>query len=681
MKTLNKALLLSVAVFTVACNNEKNKDMKEDSNTEKYTINSAWMDTTVSPATDFYQYANGIWLAENPVPASDANWGSFNILDKENKKKLTSILDESIASENEKGSSRQYIGDYYKAMKDMETRNQESEAHIQAIKEEIASIDNKDKIADAIRKMNTKGIKAFYNIYVEQDMKDVQKYVLYLSQGGLGLPNRDYYFDAEKEDIRKAYKAYMEKVFKMFGYSNANQMVESAYTIEETMAKTMMKPAELRQPENTYHPTPVAEVSNLKNFVNIQGYIADFGDATTQIVVVEQPEHLATVSKMIETTDFQTLQNYIAWKYLNKYSTALSEDLLQASFDFYGKTLSGKTEMKPINERAIDEMTGNPVNVALGQEFVAHYFPIEAKEKINQLVDNLFIVYKERIGKLTWMSEDTKKMALTKLSAITRKLAYPDKWKDISSLTIVPNDYMANIDACNTFDYNENMSRLTKPLDRDNWEMPAHLVNAYYHPLLNEIVFPAGIMQAPFFDIHAEDALNYAGIGMVIGHELTHGFDDEGSKFAADGTFQNWWSEDDRANFELRTKKLGATFASFCPFDGLCVNPDLTMGENIADLGGIRMAYYAYTLTDEFKKGEVRNGFTPAQRFFIAYAQLWKINYKEAELKKRLATDPHSPGKYRVNGPLMNTPEFIQAFGLKEGDYMRKSEKEIAEIW
>jgi putative endopeptidase len=297
------------------------------------------------------------------------------------------------------------------------------------------------------------------------------------------------------------------------------------------------------------------------------------------------------------------------------------------------------------------------------------------------MVDNLLTVYRDRLQNLSWMTDETKKEAITKLEAIGRKLGYPDEWKDISSLTIVPDNYVANVDACANFSFRENIDKLNKPVDKKEWGMPAHMVNAYYHPLLNEIAFPAGIMQPPFFDVNAEDAVNYGGIGMVIGHEFTHGFDDMGSKFAADGSFTNWWSEEDRANFEKRTEKLGQTFGSFCPIDGHCVNPDLTMGENIADLGGITMAYHAYAMTDEFKNAETRENFSPAQRFFLAYAQLWKINYTEEELKKRLATDPHSPGMYRVNGPLMNCPEFFAAFDVKETDRMRNSEETISKIW
>jgi putative endopeptidase len=337
--------------------------------------------------------------------------------------------------------------------------------------------------------------------------------------------------------------------------------------------------------------------------------------------------------------------------------------------------------MKPTNERAIDEITNKDFGELLGKAFVEKYFSANAQKRVNTMVDNLLVVFGKRIENLDWMSAETKKEAQNKLNSIGRKLGFPSKWEDYSALDFGPEAYVENIKTENKFSFVKNLNDLKKPVDKEKWGMPAHMVNAYYHPLLNEIAFPAGIMQPPFFDENAEDAVNYGRIGMVIGHEFTHGFDDMGSKFAADGSFKNWWTEADRTKFEEKTTTLGETFSAFCPIEGHCVNPQLTMGENIADLGGLTMAYYAYTLTDEFKSGKVREGYSPAQRFFIAYAQLWKIKYTEAEMKNRIANDPHSPGMYRVNGPLKNCPEFFEAFGVKEGAKMRNPSAKVAKIW
>lgn len=369
------------------------------------------------------------------------------------------------------------------------------------------------------------------------------------------------------------------------------------------------------------------------------------------------------------------------WNVINHYAGDLNQTFVDLNFEFYGKTLKGKKEQKPLNESAIDEITNLEIGEVLGKVFVEKYYSQQAQNRVNAMVDNLLLVFRDRIDKLDWMSTETKKQARTKLDSIGRKLGFPDHWEDYSSLIFDENDYIGNVKKMTRFSNQKNFAELNKPVDKEKWGMPAHMVNAYYHPLLNEIAFPAGIMQPPFFDVAAEDAVNYGRIGMVIGHEFTHGFDDMGSKFAADGSFTNWWTEEDRKAFEERTALLGETFAAFCPMEGNCVNADLTMGENIADLGGLTMAFYAYKLTDECKMNETRAGFNPAQRFFIAYGQLWKIKYTDAEMKNRLATDPHSPGMYRVNGPLKNCPEFFEAFNIPEGKNMRNSKDKLSKIW
>lgn len=684
MKILNKTLIIAAGASVLAACGTSKKDTTDIKPGEKYTIQTSYIDKSTSPKDDFFQFANGTWIANNPVPASESRWGSFNELDKRNKEKLTAILNDALAQADsvEEGSDLQIIGDYYAAMKDMNRRNDHTQKKKELIKKELERYKDHSHLPKATFLMNEKGMHPFVSLYVGQDLKDVDKNVLNLSQGGIGLPNRDYYFDESKELIRDMYLNYMIKAFEVYGYEDPSKTAEDVMKFETKLAKSMMGPAELRVPENTYNPLDINDVNESTKFIDLDLYLARFARNTTvKEIIVGQPEHIKIINSIIEDTDFKIIKKYLTWQYINHYAPYMDEKMVAINFEFYGTALSGINEMKPMNERAINQMTGMPVKTALAKEFVARHFSEEAKIKVNNLVDNLLAVYEERINNLEWMTEETKKEALKKLQAIGRKLGYPDEWKKLDELKIVDDNYIANIDACNKFSFYRNMSKLGEPVDKKEWGMPAHMVNAYYHPLLNEIAFPAGIMQAPFFDINAEDAVNYGSIGMVIGHEFTHGFDDMGSKFAADGSFTNWWSEKDRENFEERTERLGKTFSGFCPIDGHCVNPDLTMGENIADLGGITMAYHAYKLTDEYKSGEKKEGFTPSQRFFIAYAQLWKINYTDAELKKRLATDPHSPGKYRVNGPLMNSPEFFKAFDVEEGDPMRKSEEEISKIW
>lgn len=682
-KKLVYPILGATALLFANCGTTKGEDQAEnkDEVVGLYTVKTDYFDKSVKPQEDFFQFANGTWIKENPVPASESRWGSFNELDKENKKKLTAILDEAKSGEFEAGSSMQMIGDYYAAMSDMESRNEQGVKTIENWLSTIDNINSKSQIPGLIASMNEKGFGGLFGFYVGQDLKDVEKHVPYISQGGLGLPNRDYYTEDSKEEIRQKYVAHITKTFEYLGIEDAAAQADKVMKMETAMAEQMMKPAALRIPENTYNPVERKEAIDAHPNLGLDTYFKAINIESFDSLIVGQPDYFSFLNTMIEETSLEDLKTYFNWKAVNHYAGYSNEDLVQMDFDFYEGVLSGKSEMKPMNERAIEEMTGKAVKTALAKEFVARHFSEEAKNKVNEMVDNLLAVYRERLENLSWMTDETKKEALIKLEAIGRKLGYPDEWKDLSSMTITGDNYIANVDACANFSFRENVDKLNEPVDKKEWGMPAHMVNAYYHPLLNEIAFPAGIMQPPFFDINAEDAVNYGGIGMVIGHEFTHGFDDMGSKFAADGSFTNWWSEEDRANFEKRTEKLGQTFSNFCPIDGHCVNPDLTMGENIADLGGITMAYHAYAMTDEFKSGEEKEGFTPAQRFFIAYAQLWKINYTDEELKKRLATDPHSPGMFRVNGPLMNCPEFFEAFDVQETDKMRNSEDAISKIW
>ncbi|MDG1147306.1 MAG: M13 family metallopeptidase, partial [Crocinitomicaceae bacterium] len=443
----------------------------------------------------------------------------------------------------------------------------------------------------------------------------------------------------------------------------------------------MMSRAEQRVPENTYNKFSKEDFILNAGALNIEEYIANIGIGNFDSIIVGQPKFLTQLGNLIQNTELSVIKNYLKWNVLNHYAGHLSDEFVQANFDFYGGVLTGKSEMKPIGDRATNEITNMAFGELLGKAFVGRHFSDEAQLRVNKMVDNLLVVFKERIDALNWMSVDTKKQATIKLNAIGRKLGFPNKWEDFSDLSFSATDYIGNINQSAVRSHRKNLAKLNKKVDKEEWGMPAHMVNAYYHPLLNEIAFPAGIMQEPFFSNNYEDAVNYGRIGMVIGHEFTHGFDDMGSKFAADGTFRNWWTEQDLAAFKERTEKLGETFAGFCPIEGHCVNSDLTMGENIADLGGLTMAYYAYAKTDEFKLAKTRNGFTPAQRFFIAYAQLWKINYTDEELKNRIANDPHSPGMYRVNGPLMNCPEFFDAFNVQEGDEMRNSKDKISKIW
>src|SRR3989338_7185902 len=586
------------------------------------TISLAYMDESVNPQDDFFMFANGTWCKENPVPASESRWGSFNELEQRNKAVLTKIL--KIAGENTgtKGSQDQLLGYYFKSYIDMEKRNK---------------------------------------------------------TGWMPLKLR---LEVNKQRERDAYMIYIRDLFRLAGETQevAVKKADQVFRFEKRLADSMMAPADLRVPEKTYNKYGFRAAKQLFNSFDFETYLSIVGSQSFDTLIVGQPAYLKQVNELIGELPMEDWINYLSFKSMNHYAGMLDDQWIDVKFRFYQGVLSGKTEMKPITERAIEEITGSPIGELLGKAFVEVSYSEASQKRVNEMVDNLLASFRERIKMLDWMSADTKKEALTKLNAIGRKLGYPEEWRDFSKLDISA-DYISNVDNCAKYDNEESFGKLYKPVNRKEWGMPAHLVNAYYHPLLNEIAFPAGIMQPPFFDEKAEDAVNYGRIGMVIGHEFTHGFDDSGSKFAANGTFTNWWTESDRSLFESRTKILGETFSGFCPIEGHCVNPDLTMGENIADLGCLTMAFYAYQRTEEFKSGKLREGYTPAQRFFIAYAQLWKINYTDSELKNRIANDPHSPGMYRVNGPLMNCPEFFDAFSVKEGNKMRNEAGKVSKIW
>lgn len=681
-----KKVLFFVATTAIisACSVSRENGTDNSTSGKLSTIDVANMSKSVKAQEDFFLFANETWIKKNPVPPSESRWGSFNELEKSNMEKLTSILTACADDKNaSKGSTEQLLGAYYASFINMEQRNKSNYEAVTIKLKKINQMTDVNQLADYLPEMHIEGIGSFFGFGVGQDLKNVDFNISYLSQGGLGLPNKDYYLNENKAKLLDEYVLYVSEMARLFGLNDveAKEMAKNIQFIETRMAESMMGPAEMRIPEKTYNKMSIDQATEMFGSFDFKGYLKRIGSQPFDSLIVSNPEYIQNLGLLFNEVDLRVIQNYLSWKVMNHYSGHMSQAHVQKRFDFYGKKLSGKSEMKPVHENAIEEITRSEFGELLGKKFVEKHFSAEAQRKVNEMVDNLLIVFRERINNLDWMSGQTKQEALTKLNAIGRKLGYPDKWEDFSALNFTSSDYLNNYIEAQRFSHYKNLNKLNQPVDKQEWGMPAHMVNAYYHPLLNEIAFPAGIMQAPFFDEKAEDAVNYGRIGMVIGHEFTHGFDDMGSKFAADGTFKNWWSESDRKLFEEKTTILGETFSSFCPIEGHCVNPDLTMGENIADLGGLTMAYYAYLRTEEYTKNEIREGFNPAQRFFIAYAQLWKINYTEEEMKNRIATDPHSPGMYRVNGPLMNCPEFFEVFDVKEGDKMRNPKTKVAKIW
>ena len=682
-KYLQATAIAGVLSITFSCSSTKNKKdtIEQSQNGTLKSIDLSYMDKSVKPQDDFFLFANGNWVKNNPVPAQESNWGSFNELENSNMSKLTDILVHARTSSFELANENTLLGNFYQSFTDLKTRNKAGSLPVQAQVAEIMALNDKKQLAVQLAKMHQLGISSFFSFGVGQDMMDVKRNVIYLSQDGLGLPNKEYYTDKYK-DIQNKYIQYIDELYRNSSQNKtAGNFGESVFSVEKQLSQSMMGPAEMRIPELSYNKMSVKEIENLLMNFDFSGYMKLVKSKEADSIIVGQPDYFKALDQFIASSSLEDLKKYLIFCTENHYASYLDSKTVALSFNFYSGTLSGKKEMKPINEVAINAITHMSVGELLGKEFVEKYYSEEAQTRVNIMVDNLLKAFEDRIHTLTWMSPETKKEALNKLHSIGRKLGFPSKWETFENLKMDPSDLKGNIDRIRLRDWEKNMKELDQPIDLAKWEMPAHMINAYYHPLLNEIAFPAGIMQAPFFDVEAEDAVNYGRIGMVIGHEFTHGFDDMGSKFGADGSFTNWWKPEDRKAFEANTVLLGKTFERFCPVDGHCVNPDLTMGENIADLGGITMAYYAYKKTAEYQSGKLIDGYTPAQRFFIAFAQLWKINYKDEELVNRISNDPHSPGMYRVNGPLMNCPEFFEAFNIPAGAKMRNSDDSISRIW
>lgn len=646
-------------------------------------IDRANMDTTVSPGDNFFWYANGGWLASNEIPETETRWGSFDLLRENNLNNLHDILDEAVqdAANAKAGSATQKVGDLYKSGMDTTTID---DAGISPIKDKLDRI---DAIADSkgvlkeVANLRTEGLSQVFGFYISPDDKDVTTMICQFYQGGLGLPDRDYYFneDERSKTIRDAYKEYQVKVFEMMGADNAAEAAANVFALEEKLAAASMTRTERRDPYKTYNKFTVEEFSN-QNGIDWKTVMADMKVTGEDEILVGMPDFFKEVSNQLNNTSVDVWKQYLKFHVVNDMAPYLSSNFDNARFDFYGKVVRGQQAQKPRWKRVYNVVNGS-IGELLGQMYVDKHFKPEAKERMLSLVNNLQQTYHDRIMRLDWMSDATKQKAIAKLNTFVKKIGYPDKWRDYSKLTIVPDNYAANIFASGKFDYDYMVSKLGKPVDKTEWFMTPQTVNAYYNPAFNEIVFPAGILAFPFFDVRADDAVNYGGIGGVIGHEMTHGFDDQGSKYAADGNLKNWWTEEDEKSFNALTGVVVDQFNNYTVLDTVHVNGQLTLGENLADLGGLAIAYEAFQKTEQAKKGEVIDGFTPNQRFFLSWAQVWRANTRPEELANRIVTDPHSPVEWRSNGPLSNMPEFYKAFDIKEGDKMWRPDSIRAKVW
>ncbi len=653
----------------------------------KIFIDPANMDKSVRPGNDFYTYAGGTWIKNNPVPAKETSWGSFNQLRNFNINAVKKVLETAVADKKAApGSVTKRVADFYSAGMDSLTIEKRGYTPIKSLLEEVDDVNTIAGVQKMMARLRVDGAGSpLYGFSVGQDRKNVEVMIPQLSQGGTTLPDRDYYLknDTRNVQIQDAYKKYMETLFSLTGHttSQAQAHALAVYKIEKQLAAAQMSRVEMRDPYKTYNKFQLEDLSKTTEGMNWRTVLSDLKIKKEDSILVNNPAFFKEVARMMNTVSIEDWKTYLRWNILKSAAPYLSSEFVDASFAFT-QVLSGQKIQTPRWER-MSLLTDGSVGELLGQLYVKEYFKPEAKARMTELVSNLRKAFAVRINNLDWMSPATKVKAIAKLDAFRPKIGYPDKWRNYEGLVINSNTYFENIRNVGEWNYNYMINQLGKPVDRERWGMTPPTVNAYYNPTLNEIVFPAGILQLPFFDAKADDALNYGGIGAVIGHEMSHGFDDNGSKYDADGTLRNWWTEEDRTKFDAKTKMLAKQYDDYTVLDTIHVNGKLTLGENIGDLGGLNVAYEAFKMTPQGKStaNNTIDGFTPDQRFFLAWAQVWRGNILPQTEAQLIVTDPHSPGRYRTIGAPVNMDAWYNAFNVKEGDKLYKKPEDRIRMW
>ncbi len=645
-------------------------------------INLSDLDTSVDPGYDFDAYSNGGWKKLNPLPDDRARFGSFEKLAEIAEKQLNELVKETASTKNEKGTIADKTATFFNIGMDSAKIEQQGVAPLAPYLQEIQTISSMDDVEIQIAKFHSNGFSPVFGFFGSADAKNSSMVIAQLTQAGIGMPDRDYYIndDSRSKDLRSKYLIYIESIFNLLGDDEAVAKKNTAIimSLETRLAKASMTRLEQRDPNKTYNKTTTKGLRELSPSFNWNRYFAFQGVGDPGEINLNQPIFIREVSTLLKEIPVAEWKVYLRWNLINSTAPYLSSDFVNANFDFYGRAMSGTEKMRPRWKRVLGT-TSNALSEAIGQLYVAKYFPAEAKERMLKLVENLRISLGERIKNLEWMGAATKLKALEKLNSINVKIGYPDKWRDYSGLEILDDSYIGNVIRSNKFETAFNYSKINKQVDKTQWFMSPQTVNAYYSPDMNEIVFPAAILQPPFFFLKGDDAVNYGAIGVVIGHEMTHGFDDEGRKFDKDGNLTDWWSAEDSKLFDERTKVLVEQFNSYLVLDSIHADGTLSLGENIADLGGLNISFQAFKLANNDSKPI--NGFTPNQRFYLAYSHVWAQNIRDKEILRRTKEDPHSLGKLRVIGPLKNIPEFYEAFNVKPGQQMFLEEAQRAKIW
>ena len=656
--------------------------MKAADNAAAGSLNLSNLDHSIKPGTDFYGFATGGWTVANPIPDEFSRYGSFDKLRDENQRQIRELIVELGASKHEKGTSAQKIGDMFRIGNDSVKLNAEGVKPLQEGLKALQALKTREDIYKAVATMRKDGPNPFFDTYVGPDDKNSNAYLVQLSQGGLGMNNRDYYLESASKGLCEGYQKLIQTQFVNAGFSAAIGKKASAAVmkIETALATAHFTKERTRIPELNYHKYKINQLNDSVAVFPWATFLESAGVKNETSINVCQVAPMAATLKLMKTLPVPELKLYLQWCLINEAAPYLSDDFVNANFDFYGRQMSGAKTLRPRWKRVLSTID-NTLGEEVGKLYTAKYFPAKAKERMLKLVDNLKLSLGERIAALPWMSPETKAKAQEKLNAFIVKIGYPDTWKDYSSLEIKDDSYWANICRSNFFEYNYNLAKLGKPVNKMEWQMTPQTVNAYYNPTTNEICFPAGILQPPFFYMNADDAVNYGAIGVVIGHEMTHGFDDQGCKYDKDGNMQNWWKPEDATQFEARTKVLANYFSNIIVIDTLHANGAFTLGENIADHGGLQVSYNAFLKTEQGKTTTLLDGFSPAQRFFLSYANLWATNTRDAEIIRLTKQDPHSLGKWRVDGALPHIAAWYDAFGITPTDPMYLPVEKRASIW
>jgi predicted metalloendopeptidase len=648
-------------------------------------IDKQYMDPAVRPQDDLFRYLNGKWLATFDIPADQAGYGSFQKLADDVQTQLKALIEAAALAKNAPGSDAQKVGDFYASYMNQARADSLGAAPIADELAAIRTVATKTDLLGLMARLARGGVPGAFGAGVRQDDKQSDRYIVNLSQGGLGLPDESYYREDTFKDLRAKYVTHVERMLTLAHVPEPARGAQDVMALETRLARSHWTRVQSRDRDKAYNKLALAALSALTPGIDWPAYFAAAGAAGVSEVIVRQPSYFTALAGALDSVPLEQWKSWMAWQVVRRYADVLSKEFVDADFDFYGRTLQGTEEIRPRWKRAVQQLSGGlgggGLGFAAGRMYVEQHFPPEAKARMQALVKNLIEAYRQSISQLEWMSPETKQRALAKLAKFTPKIGYPDTWWDYAALEIRRDDLVGNVRRLAAFGYDRQLARLGKPVDRTEWGMTPQTVNAYYNASMNEVVFPAAILQPPFFNMAADDAVNYGGIGAVIGHEIGHGFDDQGSKYDGDGNLTSWWTPQDRAEFEKRTTMLIEQYNQFEPLPGQHVNGALTIGENIGDLGGLSIAYKAYHLALGGKEPPVIDGLTGDQRFFLGWAQVWRGKQREQALLNQLKTNSHSPSEFRANGTVRNVPAFYTAFDVKPGDKMYLAPEQRVKIW